>query len=123
MVLWSFFCTAGLTDIHSYVDVAPLMASAGYRAIVPYLRAMARRAFSRAKRSGMPNSRPFALDIIALMDALQVKKAIVAGFDWGITDGRRPRGALAGTVQGARRRERLSGHQPQGKPAAFAASG
>jgi len=44
-------------DIYSYVDVAPLLASAGYKVIVPYLRVTARRAFSRAKRFGMASSR------------------------------------------------------------------
>jgi len=70
-------------DIHSYVDVTPLLASAGYRAIVPYLRGygttrfLSKDTFRNAQQSAV------ALDIIALMDALKIKKAIVAGFDWG----------------------------------------
>ena len=70
-------------DIHSYVDVAPLLASAGYRAIVPYLRGYGTTRFlsSETFRNGQQSA--VALDIIALMDALQIKKAIVAGFDWG----------------------------------------
>jgi pimeloyl-ACP methyl ester carboxylesterase len=55
-----------------------------------------------------------ALDIIALMDALKIEKAVLAGFDWGA----RTAGALAAAVQGAGLGERLSDHQPQGEPAA-----
>ena len=70
-------------DIHSYVDVAPLLASAGYRAIVPYLRGYGTTRFlsSETFRNGQQSA--VALDIIALMDALRIKRAIVAGFDWG----------------------------------------
>ena len=70
-------------DIHSYVDVAPLLASAGYRVIVPYLRGYGTTRFlsSETFRNGQPSV--LALDIIALMDALKIEKAILAGFDWG----------------------------------------
>lgn len=70
-------------DIHSYVDVAPLLASAGYRVIVPYLRGYGTTRFlsSDAFRNGQQSA--VALDIIALMDALKIEKAILAGFDWG----------------------------------------
>ncbi|HEY9605465.1 MAG TPA: alpha/beta hydrolase [Allocoleopsis sp.] len=70
-------------DIHSFVDVAPLLASAGYRAIVPYLRGYGTTRFlaSETLRNGQPSA--IALDIIALMDALQIETAILAGFDWG----------------------------------------
>src|SRR5438105_7583512 len=70
-------------DIHSYVDVAPLLASAGYRAIVPYLRGYGTTRFlsSETFRNGQQSA--VALDVIALMDALRIKKSIVAGFDWG----------------------------------------
>ena len=70
-------------DIYSYVDVAPLLASAGYRVIVPYLRGYGTTRFlsSETFRNGQPSA--VALDIIALMDALKIKKAIIAGFDWG----------------------------------------
>ena len=70
-------------DIHSYVDVAPLLASKGYRAIVPYLRGYGTTRFlaSNTFRNGQQSV--VALDIIALMDALKIEKAIVAGFDWG----------------------------------------
>ena len=70
-------------DIHSYVDVAPLLASAGYRVIVPYLRGYGTTRFlsSETVRNGQQSV--VALDIIALMDALKIEKAIIAGFDWG----------------------------------------
>jgi len=70
-------------DIHSYVDVAPLLASAGYRAIVPYLRGYGTTRFlsSETPRNGQQSV--VAVDVIALMDALKIEKAIIAGFDWG----------------------------------------
>jgi pimeloyl-ACP methyl ester carboxylesterase len=70
-------------DIYSYVDVAPLLASAGYRVIVPYLRGYGTTRFlsSETFRNGQPSA--LALDAIALMDALKIQKATLAGFDWG----------------------------------------
>jgi pimeloyl-ACP methyl ester carboxylesterase len=70
-------------DIHTYVDVAPLLASAGYRVIVPYLRGYGTTRFlsDNAVRNGQQSV--VAVDTIALMDALQIKKALVAGCDWG----------------------------------------
>jgi pimeloyl-ACP methyl ester carboxylesterase len=70
-------------DIHSYVDVAPSLASAGYRVIVPYLRGYGTTRFlsSDTFRNGQPSA--VAVDIIALMDALKIEKATLAGFDWG----------------------------------------
>jgi pimeloyl-ACP methyl ester carboxylesterase len=70
-------------DIHSYVDVAPLLVSAGYRVIIPYLRGygMTRFLSSETFRNGQQSA--IAVDIIALMDALKIEKAILAGFDWG----------------------------------------
>lgn len=70
-------------DIHSYVDVAPLLASAGYRAIVPYVRGYGSTRFlsSETFRNGQPSA--LAVDTIAFMDALKIKTAILAGFDWG----------------------------------------
>ena len=70
-------------DIHSYVDVAPLLASAGYRVIDPYLRGYGPTRFlsSETVRNGQQSV--VALDIIALMDALKIEKATIAGFDWG----------------------------------------
>jgi len=70
-------------DIHSYLDVAPLLASAGYRVIVPYLRGYGTTRFlsSETFRNRQPSA--LAVDVIALMDALKIQKAILAGFDWG----------------------------------------
>jgi pimeloyl-ACP methyl ester carboxylesterase len=70
-------------DIHSYVDVAPILAAAGYRVIVPYLRGYGSTRFLSADtfRNGQPSA--LAVDVIALMDALKIEKAILAGFDWG----------------------------------------
>ncbi len=70
-------------DIHSYVDVAPLLASAGYRVIIPYLRGYGTTRFlsSATFRNGQPSV--VALDAIALMDALKIEKATIGGFDWG----------------------------------------
>ena len=70
-------------DIHSFVDVAPLLVQAGYRVIVPYLRGYGTTRFlsSDTFRNGQPSA--LAADIVALMDALKIEKAILAGFDWG----------------------------------------
>src|ERR671919_517363 len=70
-------------DIHSFVDVAPLLAKAGHRVIVPYVRGYGATRFlsSETLRNGQPSA--LAVDTIALMDALQIKRAILAGFDWG----------------------------------------
>jgi pimeloyl-ACP methyl ester carboxylesterase len=70
-------------DIHSFVDVTPLLAKAGYRVIVPYVRGYGTTRFlsSDTFRNGQPSA--LASDLIAFMDALKVEKAILAGFDWG----------------------------------------
>ena len=70
-------------DIHSFVDVMPLLATAGYRVIVPYLRGYGTTRFlsGDAIRNGQPSA--VASDLIALMDALKIEKATLAGFDWG----------------------------------------
>src|ERR1700683_395504 len=70
-------------DIHSYVDVAPLLASTGYRVIVPYLRGYGTTRFLSTETFRNGQQSVVALDIIALMDALKIKNAIIAGFDWG----------------------------------------
>jgi pimeloyl-ACP methyl ester carboxylesterase len=70
-------------DIHSFVDVTPLLASAGYRVLVPYLRGYgATRFLSRETfRNGQPAA--LATDVLDFMNALRLDKAILAGFDWG----------------------------------------
>ena len=74
-------------DIHSFVDVAPLLAAKGYRVIIPHLRGYGTTRFLSAKtfRNGQPSV--VAVDIIALMDALKIQKAVLAGFDWGARTG------------------------------------
>src|SRR5947209_4678713 len=70
-------------DIHSFVDVAPLLAAAGYRVIVPYLRGYGTTRFlvSDTFRNGEPAA--LASDIVALMDVLKIEQAAIGGFDWG----------------------------------------
>src|SRR5262252_7582058 len=70
-------------DIYSFVDVAPLLAAKGYRAIVPYLRGYGTTRFisNDTVRNGQHSL--FGLDILALMDALKIDKALIGGFDWG----------------------------------------
>jgi pimeloyl-ACP methyl ester carboxylesterase len=70
-------------DIHSYVEVAPLLAAEGYRVIVPFLRGYGTTRFllDATFRNGQPSA--LGVDTIALMDALAIDSAIVAGFDWG----------------------------------------
>jgi pimeloyl-ACP methyl ester carboxylesterase len=70
-------------DIHSYVDVAPVLASAGYRVIIPYLRGYGTTRFLSSDTLRNGQQAALASDVIALMDALAVDKAILAGFDWG----------------------------------------
>jgi pimeloyl-ACP methyl ester carboxylesterase len=70
-------------DIHTYVDVAPLLAQVGYRVIVPHLRGYGTTRFlsDETPRNGQQSA--IATDIIALMDALRIEKAVIAGCDWG----------------------------------------
>ena len=70
-------------DIHTYVDVAPLLAAAGYRVIVPHLRGYGKTLFLSDKTPRNGQQAAVAADIIALMDALKIEKATVAGCDWG----------------------------------------
>ncbi len=70
-------------DIHSYVDVAPLLAAKGFRVIVPYLRGYGTTRFLSGATARNGQQAAIAVDIIALMDALKIQKATVAGFDWG----------------------------------------
>jgi pimeloyl-ACP methyl ester carboxylesterase len=70
-------------DIHTYAEVAPLLAARGYRVVIPYLRGYGATAFR--SRDTFRNGQPAALatDVIALMDALGVGAAILGGCDWG----------------------------------------
>jgi pimeloyl-ACP methyl ester carboxylesterase len=70
-------------DIYAFVDVAPMLASAGYRVIIPYLRGYGTTRFlsSETLRNGQPSA--LGVDVIELLDALKIEKPILAGFDWG----------------------------------------
>ena len=70
-------------DIHSYVEVAPLLAREGYRVIIPYLRGYGTTRFlsETALRNGQPSA--MAQDVVSLMDALGIPQALLGGFDWG----------------------------------------
>ena len=70
-------------DIHSFVDVVPLLTAKGYRVIVPHLRGYGTTRFLSADtfRNGQPAA--LAQDAIDLMDALKIDRAVLAGFDWG----------------------------------------
>lgn len=70
-------------DIHSYVDVAPILATAGYRVIVPYLRGYGATRFRSADALRNGQQAALAVDAIALMDALDIDRAVIGGCDWG----------------------------------------
>jgi pimeloyl-ACP methyl ester carboxylesterase len=70
-------------DIHSYAEVAPLLAAAGYRAIIPYLRGFGTTRFLSDATLRNGEQAALALDVIALMDALEIERTILGGFDWG----------------------------------------
>ena len=70
-------------DIHSFADVAPILAAKGYRVIVPYLRGYGTTKFLSADTVRNGQQGLIALDIIAMMDALKIEKAVIGGFDWG----------------------------------------
>ena len=70
-------------DIHSYVDVAPILASQGFHVIVPYLRGFGTTRFLASDTLRNAQQSVVSLDIIHLMDALKIQKAIIGGFDWG----------------------------------------
>jgi len=70
-------------DIDSYVDVAPLLAAAGYRVIVPYLRGYGTTRFLASDTFRNGQQAALGVDAVALLDALQIERAILAGYDWG----------------------------------------
>jgi pimeloyl-ACP methyl ester carboxylesterase len=70
-------------DIHSYAEVAPILASRGYRVIVPYLRGYGATRFLSSDTPRNGQQAALAADAIALLDALKIEKAVIAGYDWG----------------------------------------
>ena len=109
-------------DIHSFVDVAPLLASKGYRVIVPYLRGYGTTKFLSSTTVRNGEQAAVALDIIALMDALEIKRAIIAGFDWGARTAAVMASSMARSVQSAGLRQRVSHRQPESGAGAAASS-
>ena len=86
-------------DINSFADVVPLLASAGYRVIVPYLRGYGTTSFLSAETLRNGQQSVIAVDIIALMDVLKIQQAIIAGFDWGARTACIMAALVAGTLQ------------------------
>ena len=74
-------------DIHSYVEVAPLLAAHGFRVIVPYFRGYGTTTFVSSATPRNVDQAAFAVDTLALMDALKIENAILAGYDWGSRTG------------------------------------
>jgi pimeloyl-ACP methyl ester carboxylesterase len=70
-------------DIHAFVEVTALLASAGYRVVVPYVRGYGTTRFLAAEAPRNGQQSVLAVDTLALMDSLKIKKAVLAGFDWG----------------------------------------
>jgi pimeloyl-ACP methyl ester carboxylesterase len=70
-------------DIHSYVEVAPMLAAAGYRVVVPHLRGHGTTRFLSGETFRNGQQSVIAVDIVALMDALEIEQAILGGYDWG----------------------------------------
>ncbi|EJN00052.1 putative hydrolase or acyltransferase of alpha/beta superfamily [Phyllobacterium sp. YR531] len=70
-------------DIHSFNDVVPLLTARGMRVIVPYLRGFAPTRFLDASTPRSGEQAAIGADLIALMDALEIERAVVAGYDWG----------------------------------------
>ncbi len=70
-------------DIHSYAEVTPLLAESGYRVIVPYLRGHGSTVFRRPDTVRSGQQAALGADVIALLDALAIPRAILAGYDWG----------------------------------------
>ena len=110
-------------DIHSYVDVAPLLASAGYRVIVPYLRGYGTTRFLSAETPRNGQQAALAVDIIALDGCAQDREGDRRRLRLGRAHRQHHRGALAGALQGHGLGERLSDRQPGSQQDAAAAEG
>ncbi|MGH6702478.1 MAG: alpha/beta fold hydrolase, partial [Bradyrhizobium sp.] len=70
-------------DIHSFVDVAPMLAAEGCRTIVPYLRGYGPTRFRDQATPRSGEQAAVGADLMALMDAFGIKRAVLAGYDWG----------------------------------------
>jgi hypothetical protein len=103
-------------DVYSFAEVAPVLATEGYRVLVPYLRGFGPTRFlsSTTFRNAQPSA--LAVDVIEFMNALKIERAILAGFDWSAVRQHR-RSVVAGTLQGHGVCERLSDQQPGSRQA------
>ena len=110
-------------DIHSYVEVAPLLAARGYRVIVPYFRGYGTTTFLSPATPRNVDQAAFAVDILALMDALKIENAILAGYDWGSRTGDIIAALWPPPRPGTDFGGRLSDHQPGRRKTATAARG
>ncbi len=119
----SFFCTAGPTTFTATSMSRPLLASAGYRVLVPYVRGCGTTRFLSNETLRNGQQAAVAIDVIAFMDALKIEKAILGGYDWGGRSADIVAAPLAGALQGLGRRERLSDRQPGSQQDAVAAKG
>jgi pimeloyl-ACP methyl ester carboxylesterase len=70
-------------DIHAFDDVTPSLTAAGYRVLVPYVRGHGTTTFRSAETARNGEQAALAFDVVALMDALRIDRAILGGFDWG----------------------------------------
>ena len=119
----SFCCTAGRTTSTVTSTYAPVLAEAGYRVIVPYLRGFGTTRFLSDETFRNGEQAVLAVDVIALMDALEIEQRDRRRLRLGRANGRHRRRALAGALHRARLGERLPDRQPRGKPKAAAAEG
>ena len=108
-------------DIHSFADVVPLLAAAGHRVIVPYLRGFGTTRFLSDETLRNGEQAALALDAIALMDALGIDSAIVGGFDWGARSADIVAALWPERCTGLGLGQRLPDRQPGGRQAAAAA--
>ena len=110
-------------DIHSYVDVAPLLASAGYRVIVPYLRGYGTTRFLASDTPRNGQQAALAADTIALMDALADRQSDRRRLRLGRANREHRLGVVAGPLQRDRVGQRVSDREPRGEPVTAAAAG
>ena len=110
-------------DIHTFAEVSPLLAAAGYRVIVPYLRGYGTTRFLSDETFRNGQQSVLAVDADRVDGRPRDREGDRRRLRLGSADGRHRRGALAGALQGARLRERVSDRQPAGRQAAVAAGG
>ncbi len=70
-------------DVHAYDQAAPILAQAGARVIVPYLRGYGPTRFLKAETPRSGEQAALGADLLALMDALKIERAVLGGYDWG----------------------------------------